>query len=60
MHTPNKADENFQKLIQLFPNAVTESVDENGNVVRAIDKDILMQEINCKVIEGTVVFQGLN
>ena len=52
MHTPNKADENFQKLIQLFPNAVTESVDENGNVVRAIDKDILMQEINCKVVEG--------
>ena len=52
MHTPNKADENFQKLIQLFPNAVTESIDENGNVVRAIDKDILMQEINCKVVEG--------
>ena len=52
MHTPNKADENFQKLMQLFPNAVTESVDENGETVRAIDKDILMQEINCKVVEG--------
>ena len=30
MHTPNKADENFKKLAVLFPNAVTETIDENG------------------------------
>lgn len=52
MHTPNKADENFAKLSALFPNAVTETIDENGEVVRAIDKDVLMQEISCKVVEG--------
>lgn len=52
MHTPNKADENFKKLAALFPNAVTETVDENGAVVRAIDKDVLMQEINTTVVEG--------
>lgn len=52
MHTPNKADENFTKLAQLFPNAVTETTDENGEVVRAIDKDILMQEINTAVVDG--------
>lgn len=52
MHTPNKADENFKKLAALFPNAVTETVDENGVVVRAIDKDLLMQEINTTVVEG--------
>lgn len=52
MHTPNRADENFHKLAELFPNAVTESIDENGEVVRAIDKDVLMQEINTKVVEG--------
>ena len=46
MHTPNKADENFKKLAALFPNAVTETIDENGEVVRAIDKDVLMQEIS--------------
>jgi adenine-specific DNA-methyltransferase len=39
MHTPDKAEENFRKLAELFPNAVTETVDENGEVVRAIDKD---------------------
>ena len=53
MHTPNKADENFKKLAALFPNAVTETVDEAaGEVVRAIDKDVLMQEISTKVVEG--------
>ena len=52
MHTPNKADENFRRLAELFPNAVTETIDENGIVVRAIDKDVLMQEINIHVVDG--------
>lgn len=52
MQTANKADENFRKLVAMFPNAVTETVDENGEVVRAIDKDVLMQEISCKVVNG--------
>ena len=52
MHTPNKADDNFKKLADMFPNAVTETIDENGEVVRAIDKDVLMQEINTKVVDG--------
>lgn len=52
MQTPNRADENFKKLAELFPNAVTETVDENGVVVRAIDKDVLMQEINTTVVDG--------
>lgn len=52
MQTMNKADENFKKLTEMFPNAVTETIDENGEVVRAIDKDVLMQEINTKVIDG--------
>ena len=52
MHTPNKADENFKKLEALFPNAVTETINENGEVVRAIDKDVLMQEISCTVVDG--------
>ena len=52
MHTPNRADDNFKKLAALFPNAVTETINENGEVVRAIDKDVLMQEISCTVVEG--------
>ena len=52
MHTANKADENFKKLAAMFPNAVTETINENGEVVRAIDKDVLMQEISCSVVDG--------
>jgi adenine-specific DNA-methyltransferase len=52
MKTPNLADENFAALAKLFPNAVTETIDENGAIVRAIDKDVLMQEINTHVVEG--------
>lgn len=53
MHTPDLAEENYKKLAALFPDAVTETIDEDGNVVRAIDKDTLMQEINAKVVDGS-------
>lgn len=52
MRTENIADKNFEALSKLFPNAVTEAMDENGEVVRAIDADVLRQEISCKVVEG--------
>jgi adenine-specific DNA-methyltransferase len=52
MRTPSLADEKFAALAKLFPNAVTETIDENGAVVRAIDKDVLAQEINTHVVEG--------
>ena len=57
MQTVNKADENFKKLAEMFPNAVTETItgyDENGKAIieQAIDKHVLMQEISCKVVDG--------
>lgn len=52
MQTANRADENFKRLAAMFPNAVTETINENGEVVRAIDKDVLMQEISCTVVDG--------
>lgn len=52
LHTKNITDENFHKLAALFPNAVTETINENGEVVRAIDADALRQEISAEVVEG--------
>ena len=52
MQTGDIANENFLKLAALFPNAETETIDENGEVVRTIDKDIMMQEISTCVVEG--------
>ena len=52
MHTANIADANFSALAKMFPNAVTETVDENGEVIRAIDAEVLAQEINTNVVSG--------
>lgn len=52
MHTPDLAEENYKKLAAMFPNAVTETINEDGEVVRAIDADVLRQEISAVVVEG--------
>lgn len=57
MQTANISDKNFEALSKLFPNAVTETItgyDEDGKPVveRAIDADVLRQEISCQVVEG--------
>lgn len=52
MRTENIADKNFEALSKMFPNAVTETINENGDVVRAIDADVLRQEISCFVVDG--------
>lgn len=57
MQTENIADKNFEMLSKMFPNALTETItgyDDYGKpiVERAIDADVLRQEISCKVVEG--------
>lgn len=52
LETANLADEKYNKLLELFPNIATEIIDSDGNLVRAIDKDILTQIINRFVVEG--------
>lgn len=52
--THNQADINYSKVAKLFPNAVTETIDKkSGKVVRAINKDILQQEISNYVVDGS-------
>ena len=52
MHTPNLVDENIRKIAELFPNAVTERKNEQGQVEQAIDFDVLRQELSQVVVEG--------
>lgn len=46
------AAENFARLSELFPEAVTETMDAEGRLVRAIDADVLRQAIAAEVVEG--------
>jgi adenine-specific DNA-methyltransferase len=52
MTSPNLTDANVDKLAALFPTVITESVDADGNFKRAIDFDLLRQELSDRVVEG--------
>ena len=52
MHSVNKVDENVAKIGKLFPNCVTERMNDNGEVEYAIDFDMLKQELSSVVVEG--------
>ncbi|MCS6738286.1 site-specific DNA-methyltransferase [Acinetobacter baumannii] len=52
MHSPNLVDSNIEKIEALFPNCVTEAQGENGELKKAIDFDLLKQELSQVIVEG--------
>ena len=52
MNSPNFAEENIARLADLFPGCVTEAKDKNGNLKKAIDFDLLRQELSTSIVEG--------
>ena len=52
MHSPDLTQRNIDRIATLFPATVTETVDADGNVVRAIDFDQLRQELSDHVVDG--------
>ncbi|MGI2174018.1 site-specific DNA-methyltransferase [Shewanella ulleungensis] len=52
MHSPDLSQDNISKIRALFPNCVTESSDDSGNVKLAIDFDQLKQELSDSIVEG--------
>jgi adenine-specific DNA-methyltransferase len=52
MSSVDLAKRNLEKLVSLFPDAITETINNEGKLIHAIDKDILMQDINLEVIDG--------
>ena len=48
LSTPDWVNQNIQKIAELFPNCVTETAEG-----KAIDFDLLKQELNHQVVEGT-------
>jgi len=52
MHTKDAADVNIEAIAKLFPNCITEVKDPDGTVRKAIDFDILRQELSKDVVEG--------
>ncbi len=52
MHSPDLARDNIEKLAALFPSCITESTDESGKPKKAIDFDLLRQELTSEIVEG--------
>jgi adenine-specific DNA-methyltransferase len=51
-HTPDQTAQNIARIAGLFPGVITESRDGDGNLVRAVDFDLLRQELSGHLIEG--------
>jgi adenine-specific DNA-methyltransferase len=52
LHTPDLTAGNVERIAALFPNCVTEATDETGKLKRAIDFDLLKQELSADLVEG--------
>ena len=54
LQTTNIVDENIKKIAELFPNCLTEHLDEHGKPEAAIDFDMLRQELSKDIVEGPI------
>lgn len=52
METKDLVQENIEKLAEMFPGVITETRDEKGNLIKAVDFELLKQELSDRVVEG--------
>ena len=52
MHSIDKVQEHIEQIRALFPNCVTETKNDKGEITLAVDFDMLRQELSDVVVEG--------
>ena len=52
LHSPDLTARNVERIAELFPQVMTESLDADGNVTLAVDFDLLRQELSNHLVEG--------
>ena len=57
MESVDMTAQNVDKIGALFPNCITETVDENGKPKKAINFDLLKQMLSGDVIEGSEAYE---
>lgn len=57
MESVDMTAQNVEKIGALFPNCVTETVDENGNLKKAINFEVLKQMLSDDVLEGDEAYE---
>lgn len=49
--------QNIEKIAELFPNCITETKDKNGNLKKAINFDLLKQDLSKDIVEGKECYE---
>lgn len=49
--------QNIEKIAELFPNCITETKDENGNLKKAINFDLLKQDLSKDIVDGKECYE---
>ena len=57
METPDITAQNIDKIGAMFPNCITETVDEKGNPKKAVNFEILRQMLSSDVLEGDEAYE---
>lgn len=57
MESVDMTEKNIDKIAELFPNCITETVDENGKLKRAINFELLRQMLSGDVLEGDEAYE---
>ncbi len=57
MQTPDLTAQNIEKIAELFPNCITETVDENGQPKRAVNFPMLKQMLSGEVLDGDEAYE---
>ena len=52
MKTVDIVQNNIERISEIFPDCVTESKDDTGQVRRKVDFDRLRQELSDEILEG--------
>lgn len=52
MMTQDFTQSNLEKIATLFPNVITETIDDNGKIIKAIDLELLQQELSSEMVDG--------
>lgn len=57
MESADMTAQNIEKIGELFPNCITETVDKNGKLKKAVNFEVLKQVLSDEVLEGDEAYE---
>lgn len=57
MESVDMTEKNIEKIESLFPNCITEALDENGKLKKAINFEVLKQMLSDEIVDGDEAYE---